>query len=178
MTNWVKYTNDNIVSEIDYVLESNEYGGGGSLDYWDMLDKVDRVKIYNGYGIVCRALVPYIEEYLFHPDERMHEGDENLLRFFRTWIFRHPSSVSELLEGHDLLELVETFAKYSTKDDQRDRLFLCLMRSYCLTSESIDWHDLYERTKFELVNGVKDYNWTRMTMLSMLMGIVMIMKQC
>ena len=33
MTNWVKYTNDNIVSEIDYVLESNEYGGGGSLDY-------------------------------------------------------------------------------------------------------------------------------------------------
>ena len=178
MTNWVKYTNDNIVSEIDYVLESNEYGGGDSLDYWDMLDKVERVKIHNGYGIVWRALVPYIEEYLFHPDERMHEGDENLLRFFRTWIFRHPSSVSELLEGHDLLELVETFAKYSTKDDQRDRLFLCLMRSYCLTSESIDWHDLYERTKFELVNGVKDYNWTRMTMLSMLMGIVMIMKQC
>ena len=62
MTYWEKYINDNIVSEIDYVLESNEYGGGGSLDYWDMLDKVDRVKIHNGYGIVCRALGPYIEE--------------------------------------------------------------------------------------------------------------------
>ena len=55
MTNWVKYTNDNIVSEIDYVLESNEYGWGGSLDYWDMLDKVDRVKIHNGYGIDARG---------------------------------------------------------------------------------------------------------------------------
>ena len=62
MTYWEKYINDNIVSEIDYVLESNEYGGGDSLDYWDMLDKVERVKIHNGYGIVWRALVPYIED--------------------------------------------------------------------------------------------------------------------
>ena len=178
MPKWEKYTNDNIISEIEYVLESNEYGYGASLDYFDMKDEVDLVERHNGYGIVSKALMPYIEEYLFHPSERMHGGDIHLLSFFRSWLFSHPSSVLKLLAGHDLLELVETFAKHSNKDDERDRLFLHLLKCICLNIDAIDWDDPYERTKFEMVNGVKDYNWTRMTMLSMLMGIVMIMKQC
>lgn len=183
MTYWKEYIKGNIIDPLDTLLECYEHGCHVTWDVYDLWREIDYLKRHGAGGAVDEALLPYMEEYLFHPQERMQQGDGKLSYFFRLWIDSYSKCYSELFKGHDLLELVETFAKYSTNDDERDHLFLHSLKSICLTVDisengKIDWDDLYERTKFEMVNGVKDYNWARMTMLSMLMGVVMIKRQC
>lgn len=178
MNNLRTYIQEKITDIIDYVLETNDYECFADCYYNDMLKNAEKAVLFYGLNAVNDSLRPYIEEYLFHPDKRMHNPYEDVVYFLKEWIRRHPSCLDETLAELDLIDFLEKFAKTCNGGYSRDVFFLDILKNICLYGKDYDWDDLYKRTKLELVNGVKDYNWARMTMLSMLMGVVMIMRQC
>lgn len=178
MNNLRTYIQENITGVIDYLLESNDYEFFAHCHFKDLLQNAEYALFWDGLNAVNDSLRPYIEEYLFQPDKRMNDCHGDIVYFLKEWIRRHPSCLDETLAGLDLIDFLEKFAKTCNGEDMRDVLFLGILKGICLNGKDYDWEDLYKRTKLELVNGVKDYNWARMTMLSMLMGVVMIMRQC
>lgn len=182
---WDNYIQTNICQPIEMALQGRDPGVPELNGRLDLYRKIWYIKTKNEKGdLLNQYLRPYMEEFLFHPQDRMYDGYD--IRGNESLFWRHAATltisdyleynayVKNIFEDLNLCDVLEIWLNqcegdYIHRDLHREILVFVVVNGY-----QTDWEDLHQRVKPELTHCPSDYDKKRLEYFCFLDGIIKI----